>query len=98
MSLWRASLLLRVAFCLGRGEPGRPACLLPLPVAFQLYDLDRDGKISQQEMLQVGRAAEMTVVGGGGGPWLVIGVSGGQKRWGGWSVGSLGDGAGTSWV
>lgn len=26
------------------------------PVAFQLYDLDRDGKISRNEMLQVRRA------------------------------------------
>ncbi|ELK12096.1 Calcineurin B like protein 2 [Pteropus alecto] len=52
MSLLRTSLLLRGGPLLG-GEPGRSTFLPRSPVAFQLYDLDRDGKISQQEMLQV---------------------------------------------
>lgn len=45
------------------GPTSRHAALSP--VAFQLYDQDRDGKISQQEMLQVGRPLAETGPQGG---------------------------------
>lgn len=78
------------------GEPGRPTFLPASPVAFQLYDLDRDGKISQQEMLQVRRTAQMCRAHGGGGEfgWRLGCCVGKGSGWG-WSVGH---GAGNSWV